>query len=105
MPFVEIHFAGQNHSVATDAQTFERTADVRFGGAERIAVGGVDEIDAAVDGMADDAFGGILVDGPLVEIRGCLAEAHTAEADLGDLNAGPSQRRVSHVYHIVLLCL
>ena len=43
--------------------------NVFFGSAEGVAVRGVDEVDASVDGVADDLFRSLLVDGPLMEVR------------------------------------
>ena len=49
--------------------------------------------------MADDLFRSLLVDGPLMEIRRGLTEAHASKADLGNVDSRPAQWRVLHVCH------
>ncbi len=68
MPIVEVHFAGEHNLVSRDVEIAQRLANVFFGSAEGVAVRGVDEVDTSVDGVADDLFRSLLVDGPLMEV-------------------------------------
>ena len=93
---VEVDLTGDHDVLASDAQIAQGGADVLLARAEAVAVGGVDEVDAGVEGALDDGAGVVRADGPLVEIGAGLAEAHAAETELGDLDAGVSEGGVAH---------
>lgn len=76
--------------MSRDVEIAQRLTNVFFGSAEGVAVRGVDEVDAAVYGMADDPLRSLLINGPLMEIRRGLTEAHAAKAYFGYLDAGPA---------------
>ena len=76
----------REHDVVATA--LDRLADDLLGLAGRVDVGGVDEVDPGVQRAVDDADRVVLV--------GVApgAEHHRAEAELGDLDAGASERAV-----------
>src|SRR3954451_478831 len=82
-PAVEL--GGEDDVVAT---ALERLADDRLGLAVGVDVGGVDEVDAGVEGAADDpdAVGVVGV--------AVAAEHHGAEGQRADLEAGPAEGSV-----------
>ena len=70
--------------------------DDLLAGAVGVDVGGVEEVDAGVEGLGDEGPAGLLVEAPLVGAAVGDAVAHAAEADLGDLEAGGTQSSVPH---------
>ncbi len=68
------------------------------GQAVGVDVGGVDEVDAGVERLADEALGLVLLQ--LADLgsrcRRAAAEGHGAEAELGDEQAGAAEGVVAH---------
>ena len=79
--------------MAGDAEVFEGLAEDDFGLAVGVDVGGVDEVDAGVDGGFEELIGAGLVDAidgfPDAFVGG--REGHGAEADFGDEEAGVAE--------------
>src|SRR5664279_2085944 len=59
-----------------------------------VDIGGVPERDAQLEGLSEDRLGGLLVERPAP--LGRLAEAHAAQTDPADLEAGGSETGVLH---------
>ena len=74
-----VELRGEDDAVAL-AVALERLAGEGFAAAARIDVGGVDEVDATLDGAVDDGAG-------VVEL-GTHPEHHRAEAEVADVDAG-----------------
>ena len=85
---------GQHPAVAL---LLDGRADDLFGAAVGVDVGGVDEVDAALGRMVDDA--------PRLRLVGGAAEHHGAEAELRHLDAARAEEAVSHLGHGILLTL
>ena len=84
---LEVHLGRQHHLVPAAAQRF---ADDLLGLAGRVHVGGVDDVDAALQRGVDDPYAVVVVgvaDG---------AEHHGSEAVHAHLDAGAPQDAVSH---------
>ena len=77
-----VHLGGQHDGVAS---TFQRLADDLLRLALAVSIGGIDEVDAGIQGLVDDA-GAVVVIGV-----GDAAEHHRAEAVGADLDSGPAQ--------------
>jgi hypothetical protein len=77
------------------AGVFERAADHLLGLAVGVDVGRVDEVDAGLERVIDDA--------PRLRLIGRAAEHHGAEAELGDLHAAVTEHAVLHGGHGTLL--
>ena len=101
-PFVEVDFACEHDVLACDPQVAQRGADIFLARAEAVAIGGVDEVDAGVERALDDGASVVGPDGPLVEVGAGLAEAHAAQAEFGDFDAGMSEGCVLHGSLLVL---
>ncbi len=90
---------GDDHVGALYAQVLERLAHQPFGQALGIDVGGVDEVDAAFEGLAHDGVDLLLVKvpdgGP--DAAGRAAEGHGSKADFGDVEAATAQLTILHV--------
>ena len=87
---------GGEHDVLTTAAR-ERLADLDL----RIAVdlGGVEEVDAQVQGAMDERDGGgVVADAAAVDIGD--AEAHAAESDCGDRGPLTAERALLHVMQL-----
>ncbi len=83
-----VHLRGEDHPVPLGLR--QRLPDDLLGLAERVDVGGVDEVDAGVEGGVDDADGVVVVgvaEGP---------EHHRPEAEWADFEAGSSECAVFH---------
>ena len=62
-----------------------------------IDVGGVDEVDAGVERLTDQALGiGLLQGADLAPDAATAAEGHRAQAELGDEQAGAAEGVVAH---------
>src|SRR5688572_33107033 len=80
---------GREHDVVALAVAGEGVTDRLLAlAAPAVDVGGVDEVDAGVEGAGDDRGGVFGV--------GLAAEHHGAEAEVGDLHAGPAEETVFH---------
>src|SRR5699024_5230802 len=91
---VEVDLGGDHHLVPGDA-AFEGAAQIFFAGARRVAVGGVEKVDAQLQRVADDLFALGFVQGPVVH-GACLAKAHAAHTELGNGDVGFAQFGVFH---------
>ena len=83
-----VHLRGEHHLVPL--RLCQRLADDLLGLTEGVHVGGVDEVDAGIDGGMDDA------DGVVVVRVAEGSEHHRPEAEGADLEAGPSEGAVFH---------
>ena len=88
----EAALRGEDHVVAPTA--VERLGDDLLALAGRVDVGGVDEVDAGVEGAVDDGDAVVVV--PVAE----LAEHHGAEAQARDLHPGVAEGAVGHVANV-----
>jgi len=88
---LEEHLRRNDHLLTS---AFEGIAEDTLGFAQRVHVGGVEEVDAQVDGAVDDGVALLLFEHPLAPLRS--AEAHTPETDAANLYARVAQRRVLH---------
>jgi hypothetical protein len=82
-----VHLGGQYD---VSAPAFQRLADDLLRLAAAIPVGGVDEVDAEVQGFVDDADAFVVVG------IGQSAEHHRPQAIRADLDAGFSERAILH---------
>ena len=69
--------------------------------AARVDVGGVEEVDAEIEGLPEEGLALLFVEGPGVAAgrkgrRGGYAVGHAAEADAGDFQAGLAEIDVVH---------
>jgi len=86
-PHLVVELGGENDVVASSAQ---RGADDLFAFAERVDVGRVDEIDAAVERTMDDAFTRLMIG-----VAPC-AQHHGTETEAAHVHAGLTQHAVFH---------
>jgi len=86
---------GGHDELVTGEEPGEQATGGHLRRATRVDVGGVEERDAALDRGAHDRLGGVLVEDPgAVRV---VAEAHHAEADPRDAQAGATEVDVLHV--------
>ena len=91
---------GDHDAVARYLEVLEGLAGDLLGQPARIDVGGVDEVDAGVERLADQALGvGLLEVADLAPYALAAAEGHGAEAEFGDEKAGAAQGMVAHRKH------
>ena len=83
----EVHLGGDHHFIAV-GHVAQGPPDDLLAGAQRIGVGRVEEVDAKLQRPLDDRAAGGLVDAPVLHAARLLPEAHAAEADAGDIQAG-----------------
>ena len=98
-PHVAEHLGGQHHILAGHADVLQGLADPGLGLAERIDVGGVDEVDATLQGLADDRVDLVLVQPAdrLPDPRaGLAAKGHRPQADFGHEQACAAKLIVFH---------
>ena len=95
--FVEVDLAGKDDLVARHAKVAQRRSDIFLARAEAVAIRRIDEVDPRIERAFDDGLRLVGPNGPLVEVRACLAEAHAAKAKLRDFDAGIAQGGVLHV--------
>jgi len=67
-----------------------------FAVAERITVGGVEEVDAGFERLLDEGFALLLAERPGVIAPVAAAIAHAAEADARHVQAGAAELHVFH---------
>ena len=77
-PLVEEDLAGKYHLLARDAELPECAADVFLACAERVGIGRVDKVYAAIESVGDHLLGVLRSDRPLVKVGRGLAEAHAS---------------------------
>lgn len=80
---------GRDHGFLPADILFQRTAQIFLAGSGRITVCGIEKVDAKVKGVLHHFLGSRFVQRPVVH-GSCLAETHTAHADLGNFNIGLS---------------
>ena len=88
-----VHFAGQ-HDFLHAAIVAEGAPGDLLAHAERIHVGGIEEVDARLDGAAEERAGVLLTQHPGAPVRGAVA--HAAEAEAGYRNAGRTECGIAH---------
>ncbi len=69
---------GDDDAVARDLG--EGAAGDLFAGAERVHVGGVEEIDASVEGTAEEGLAGLFVEDPFAPLGRAIGHAAEAKA-------------------------
>src|SRR5690606_25426057 len=89
-----MHLGGDHHLVARHAEMLQRPAGDLLADAQRIDVGGVEEIDAGVERRLDERAGLGLVEHPVAPALRPVG--HHAEAEAGDLEAGRAEIDVLH---------
>ena len=97
-----VHLGGHDHVLARHLQVLQGLAGDLLGAAGRVHVGGVDEVDAGVQRLADQRLGLALLqraDG--APHAGAVTEGHGAQAKLGDEQAGAAEGVVSHGVRLV----
>ncbi len=82
-----MHLGGQHN---TFAATLQRFADNLLRLAVAVSIGGVDEVDAEIQGLVDDTEAIVVIG------VGDAPEHHRAQAIGAYLDAGPAQRAVFH---------
>ena len=86
-----------DHAVARHLQVLQRLPGDLLRQPARIDVGGVDEVDAGIERLADQALGiGLLQVADLAPDALAAAEGHGAQAQLGDEEAGAAEGKVAH---------
>ena len=91
------HLGRHHHVVACHLQVLQRLARDLLGRAARVHVGRVDEVDAGVQRLADQAFGvGLLQVADLAPDAAGAAEGHGAQAEFRDEQAGAAEGVVAH---------
>src|SRR5690606_20106268 len=87
---------GQHVVVTVGEDPRQDAAGDLLAGAAAVDVGGVEEGDPGVGGAADEGFGAVLRQHPVLP-SGRVAVAHHAQADTGHLHAGGAKPYVLHV--------
>ncbi len=100
MTVVKIHLGGDNDFVPGNTARLDRVSKEFLARSVRVAVGGVEEVDAQVERMADHLRRLFLRQSPKVEILGSLSVRHTADADAADLDVRFAE---FHVFHGIFL--
>src|SRR6185295_13397367 len=75
-----VHLCG-DHNLFAAREFGERAADDLLRGAVGIDVGGIEEVDAGLDGLADDRPAVFLAERPFVVATVWYAEGHAPQAD------------------------
>ena len=86
----EEHLGG-DHDFVAPRKILERLSDDFLGGAVRIGIGGVEKIDAQIDGLADQRPALALGKAPGMIPAFGNAEGHAAETQWGDFKAGAAK--------------
>jgi hypothetical protein len=88
---------GRDHQlVAGQLQFPERVADQGFGLSQRVDVGGIDEIDALIEGKADEFTDRALIQAAHDLPESVAAEGHPAQTHLGDVKSRFTKKPVFH---------
>ena len=87
---------GGNHDVVAVREVTERAAEDLLAGAVRVQVGGVEEVDASLEGMLDERAAGFLVQRPDRVAAVGIAVGHRADGDRGHVQAGSAKLDVAH---------
>jgi len=94
-PHAPIDLGGDDDLVAA-GEIADRAAENLLAVAERIAVGGVEEIDAGVDRFPDKRPAFLLAEAPGVIAAVAATIAHATKADARDVEAGAAELGVFH---------
>src|SRR5947209_7949654 len=86
------------------AKSFDRAAEDFLAVAERIAVRGVEEIDACFERLLDERPALLLGEAPGMIAEIAAAVAHAAEANARDIEAGVAELGVFHRFLSELEC-
>ncbi|MNP38894.1 hypothetical protein D3C76_1324400 [compost metagenome] len=92
----EEHLGG-DHGFFAAGELLKQFAEDDFRSAGRVAVGGVEEVDALLHGVADDRAAVGFAEGPGVGAGARLAEGHAAQAQFRNIQAGVAQLDVLHL--------
>ena len=84
---------GQHHLLQLGVLPQGLAGDL-FAHAHRVHVGGVEEVDAGLDGLAEEGHGRLFVQDPRPPLG--VAIAHAAQAEAGDFDAGAAEIGVLH---------
>ena len=87
---------GRNDDFVAARVVLERLADDLFGSAIRVGIRGVEEIDAHLDGFADQRTALLLGQSPGMIAALGHAERHAAEAERRNFEAGMTQVSIPH---------
>src|SRR5438094_923493 len=90
-----IHLGGYNHLIAS-GEVPDCAAQNFFAVAERIAIGGVKEIDARLEGLLDEWPALLLGQAPGMIAEIAAAIAHAAEANARDIEACAAELAIFH---------
>jgi hypothetical protein len=89
---------GGDHHLVAPGKLAHRAAQELFAGAVGVDVGGVEEVDAGLEGLAVQRAAALFVHGPLVRAALRVAVGHAAQAEAGDLQAGLAESCVFHAF-------
>src|SRR5882724_7913580 len=84
---------GDDHTVAR-RELLESAAGDLLADAERVHVGGIEEVDAELDGAPEERAALLFFEDPLAPFLRPVG--HAAETDAGDLEAGGAEANVFH---------
>ena len=87
---------GRDHHLVAAGEILDRPAEDLLAGAERIAIRGVEEIDAGFERLLDERPALLLAEAPGMVAAIAAAIAHAAEADARDIEAGAAELGVFH---------
>ena len=87
--------SGDDHFLAS-REIVERAAENLLALADRVAIGGIEEIDAGFKRLLDERAALFLAERPLVEATIAATVAHATKAEPGDIEPGAAQFGVSH---------
>ena len=94
-PHPAVHLGGE-HDLLAAGEVAQRAAGDLLAAAAGVDVGGVEEVDARLEGVPDERPGRVLVEDPLVAAAGRVAPAHAAQGDGRDVESGGAELRVAH---------
>src|SRR4051794_5346927 len=87
---------GRDDDFLAAREIADRAAEYLLALAERVAVGGIEEIDAGLDGAPEERAAFFLAQRPLMKTAIAAAVAHAAEAEARDVEAGAAELGVLH---------
>jgi hypothetical protein len=90
-----MHLGGDHHLVAR-REILQRPPDDLFARAIGIDIGGIEEIDPALERLLDERAALLLVQGPAVIAALGDAVAHAAETNTRDIQPGPAKLHIIH---------
>ena len=96
MSVVEVDLGRENNLVARNTKRLQGGAEVFLARAVRVAVGGVEEVDAKIERMRDHLRRLLQGERPQLEVVERLAIGHAADADAADFDVCFSEFSVFH---------